>query len=93
MPFVYLRPNSPACIEVALEGRLWQHRFWDHIIRDAEDYKRHLDYIHYNPVRHGLVASPFEYGPSSLLKWARQGVYEKSWGLTGIPDFREAFGE
>src|SRR5690606_30976615 len=38
-------------------GRVWQNRFWDHVIRDQEDLNRHLDYIHYNPVKHGLAAS------------------------------------
>jgi putative transposase len=42
-------------------GRIWQYRFWDHIIRDSPDLQRHIDYIHYNPVKHGLVTDPFEY--------------------------------
>ena len=41
-------------------GRLWQYRFWDHIIRDQTDMNRHIDYIHYNPVKHGRCANPFE---------------------------------
>ena len=36
-------------------GYLWQRRFWEHLIRDKEDWRRHVDYIHYNPVKHGLV--------------------------------------
>jgi putative transposase len=74
-------------------GRIWQHRFWDHIIRDAEDYRRHLDYIHYNPVKHGLVKSPYEHRLSSLHQWARRGYYDRSWGLADVPDFDEAYGE
>ncbi len=38
--------------------RLWQHRFWDHMIRNERDYENHFDYIHYNPVKHGLVPKP-----------------------------------
>lgn len=37
-------------------GRVWQNRFWDHVIRDENDLRRHLDYIHFNPVKHGIVA-------------------------------------
>ena len=36
-------------------GKTWQSRFWDHIIRDENDWKHHMDYIHYNPVKHGLT--------------------------------------
>ena len=39
------------------EGAIWQRRFWEHTIRDEMDYENHLDYIHYNPVKHGLVKS------------------------------------
>jgi putative transposase len=34
---------------------IWQRRYWEHLIRDARDYEKHLDYIHYNPVKHGYV--------------------------------------
>jgi putative transposase len=40
------------------EQTLWQRRFWEHTIRDDEDYRRHCDYIHYNPVKHGLCLAP-----------------------------------
>lgn len=40
------------------EAGIWQRRFWEHAIRDQEDFNRHCDYIHYNPVKHGLVRSP-----------------------------------
>jgi len=40
---------------------LWQRRFWDHLLRDADDLHRHLDYIHYNPVKHGYVIDPADY--------------------------------
>jgi putative transposase len=38
-----------------LGGRMWQNRFWDHIIGDQEDLNRHIDYVHFNPVKHGYV--------------------------------------
>lgn len=57
-------------------GRIWQHRFWDHIIHDESDFLRHLDYIHFNPVKHGLVKRPGEYALSSFSLWEAQGYYD-----------------
>ena len=59
---------------------LWQRRFWEHTIRDDADYSRHVDYIHYNPTRHGLVASPVDWPHSSLHRFIRQGVLAADWG-------------
>ena len=59
---------------------LWQPRFYDHILRNEVDFRRHLDYIHYNPVKHGYVASPAEYPWSSFPSWVRRGVYDYHWG-------------
>ena len=50
-------------------GRVWQNRFWDHIIRDEDDLRRHIDYIHFNPVKHGIVKSPFEWKHSSVFQF------------------------
>ena len=47
-------------------GTLWQERFYDHVIRDDDDFARHLDYIHFNPVKHGVAASAAEYPHSSF---------------------------
>jgi putative transposase len=59
---------------------LWQARFWDHIIRDEEDLQRHFDYIHYQPVKHGLVARLEDYPYSSYRYWLERGYYEPGWG-------------
>ncbi|UCC63023.1 MAG: transposase [Anaerolineae bacterium] len=59
---------------------LWQARFWDHIIRDEKDLHRHFDYIHYNPVKHGLVTRPEDYPHSSYRHWLEKGYYEPGWG-------------
>ncbi len=61
-------------------GIAWQHRYWDHVIRTEEDFKRHLDYIHYNPVKHGLVSSPAEWELSSFRRYMRDGYYSQDWG-------------
>jgi putative transposase len=64
---------------------LWQDRFYDHVIRDDDDLARHLDYIHYNPVKHGLAPSPAAYEYSSFAEWVKRGVYTELWG-TREPD-------
>ena len=58
-------------------GRVWQNRFWDHLIRNETDFARHVDYIHYNPVRHGLVADPFDWEHSSIHAYQEQGYYQQ----------------
>ena len=62
--------------------RVWQPRFWEHHVRDEEDLARHLDYIHYNPVKHGYVASPELWPYSSFRRFVLAGVYEADWGAT-----------
>lgn len=54
-------------------GFIWQPQYWDHIIRSQDDMNRHIDYIHYNPVKHGLVDSPIEYRLSSFKGFCRTG--------------------
>ncbi len=54
-------------------GRLWQYRFWDHVIRDDEDMRRHTQYIHFNPVKHGLVEDPAAYPWSSYHRFCEDG--------------------
>ncbi|MBS62460.1 transposase [Salinisphaera sp.] len=61
---------------------LWQRRFWEHTIRDADDYAQHLDYIHYNPVKHGYVDTPGAWPYSSFHRAVRQGRYPLDWGHT-----------
>ena len=74
-------------------GRIWQHRFWDHIIRNRDDMNHHLDYIHYNPVKHGLVRSPFEYQHSSIHQYLENGHYQSDWGLVEPTGFDGEYGE
>ena len=61
------------------ERSVWQRRYWEHLIRDEADWGRHVDYIHYNPVRHGLAQSPGEWPYSSFHRFVRQGMYEQDW--------------
>lgn len=73
--------------------RVWQHRFWDHVIRNQEDLNRHIDYIHYNPVKHGLCRSPAKYSESSFGIYLERGVYDADWGVDEVRAFEGNFGE
>lgn len=61
------------------ESDVWQRRFWEHTIEDIEDFKAHLDYIHYNAVRHGYVSCPHLWPYSSFSRWVERGEYESGW--------------
>ncbi len=74
-------------------GRVWQNRFWDHIIRDESDWRGHIDYVHFNAVKHGLTDDPFEYVHSSLGNYYRDGLYERNWGVRDAVEFSGEFGE
>ena len=50
------------------ERGIWQRRFWEHTIRDDDDYRAHCGYVHFNPVKHGLVSHPAEWPYSSYLR-------------------------
>lgn len=65
------------------EKDVWQRRFWEHVIRDELDLSRHVEYIHYNPVKHGLVNSPWDWEYSSFKKYVREGYYPADWGGDG----------
>ena len=65
--------------------RIWQPRFWDHLIRNSEDLKRHLDYIHYNPVKHGVTFDPARYPWSSFNTYRSKGLYDAGWGVSQAP--------
>ena len=61
------------------ERAIWQRRFWEHVIRDERDYERHVDYIHYNPVKHGYARSPGEWPHSSFSRHVEAGFYPPDW--------------
>ena len=73
------------------ESGLWQRRFWEHRIRDEADYRRHMDYLHWNPMRHGLVERVADWPWSSYHRLVREGVYPEDWA--GVADDMDAFGE
>ena len=62
------------------ERAVWQRRYWEHLIRDEADWRRHVDYIHYNPVKHGLARAPGAWQYSSFHTFVKQGHYSSDWG-------------
>ena len=56
------------------ERGIWQRRYWEHLISNDEDYARHVDYIHYNPVKHGYVTLAADWPYSSIHRYVRSGV-------------------
>jgi putative transposase len=73
------------------EHGVWQRRFWEHLIRDENDYARHMDYIHCNPVKHGYVERPADWVHSSFHRCVEQGIYPLDWAAGG--DIEGGFGE
>ena len=62
------------------EQAVWQRRFWEHEIQNENDFNQHVDYIHYNPVKHGHAESPAEWSYSSFQRYVERNLYELTWG-------------
>jgi putative transposase len=61
------------------ERGIWQRRYWEHTIRDENDFSRHIDYVHINPVKHGLVTRVRDWPYSSFHRMVEHGVYPEDW--------------
>jgi putative transposase len=75
------------------EVGVWQRRFWEQIIRDENDLNHHIEYIHYNPVKHGLVQSVKAWPWSTFHRYVREGFYEADWGAAETNGTDFDFGE
>ena len=83
--------NTPSRIKHR-ESTIWQRRFWEHEIRNEEDFIRHMDYVHYNPVKHGLVKRVCDWPYSTFHRYVENGVYARHWAAD--VDFEsERYGE
>jgi putative transposase len=71
--------RSPSKVARREKG-IWQRRYWEHAIRDDDDLARHIDYIHYNPVAHGLVHRVRDWPHSSFHAHVRRGLLPEDWG-------------
>jgi putative transposase len=86
-------------IEIRSQGRqskgergIWQRRYWEHTLRDENDWQRHVDYIHYNPVKHGHIARVAEWPFSTFHRYVKNGIYQIEWG-SDPEDLDGNFGE
>ncbi len=68
------------------EAAVWQRRYWEHRIRDVDDFRHHVDYIHFNPVKHGFVTSTADWEWSSFHDHVKKGWLESDWGTTEPDD-------
>lgn len=75
------------------ESGFWQRRFWDHVIRDQKDFCRHMDYLHWNPVKHGLVDEVRQWPYSSFHRHVTDGLYPLGWGRGIVRGNEPDFGE
>ncbi len=69
------------------EAAVWQRRFWEHQIRDELDLGRHINYIHFNPVKHGLVTDPGDWPWSTYHRYLREGHYGRQALLDRTDEF------
>ena len=63
------------------ERGIWQRRYWEHLIRDDKDLQAHVDYIHFNPVKHGYCAKPVDWPYSSIHRHIAAGWIEPDWAI------------
>jgi putative transposase len=75
------------------EYLLWQRRFWEHTIRDDDDFDHCANYVHFNPVKHRFVSTPVEWLFSSLHRYVRAGLLPRDWGGGDYPPDTTNFGE
>jgi putative transposase len=72
------------------ERGVWQRRFWEYTVRNEDDMKRCIDYVHWNPIKHGLVDRVIEYPWSSFHRYVALGEYEPGWGTAGCAEVEGA---
>lgn len=72
---------------------IWQRRYWEHLVTDEHDLQRHVDYIHFNPIKHGYVAQASDWPWSSIHRWIRAGDVPVDWGGSVAGTVIEAAGE
>jgi putative transposase len=74
------------------EKGIWQRRYWEHAIRDDADFERHVDYVHFNPVKHGYVGRVSDWPHSSFHRYVKSGLLVQDWG-GDMRDIQGTFGE
>jgi hypothetical protein len=85
------KPRSLSKVRKREKG-IWQRRYWEHAIRDDADLERHVDYIHFNPVKHGHVTRVTDWPHSSFHRYVKHGLLAADWG-GDVQDIKGSFGE
>ena len=75
------------------ESTIWQRRFWEHQIRDAHDMEKHMDYIHFNPIKHNLVSRVGDWPWSTFHRYVQKGMYSEMWGNDYSVNMTDDYGE
>lgn len=75
------------------ETAIWQRRFWEHMIRDEQDYERCFHYIHYNPIKHGLVTNLSDWRYSTYHRYVQRGIYPPDWSIEESYFGNDSYGE
>ncbi|WP_299872956.1 transposase [uncultured Cocleimonas sp.] len=75
------------------ERGIWQRRYWEHLIHDETDFAKHVDYIHYNPVKHGYVERAVDWKFSTLHSYVKKGLLTADWGCAEESLSMQLFGE
>ena len=73
------QPGTPVRLNASGEANVWQRRFWEHLIRDEHDFAAHVDYIHINPLKHGLVERVRDWPPSGFHRHVPRGLMPIDW--------------
>ena len=70
------------------ERGIWQRRYWEHQIKDDDDFEKHVDYIHFNPVKHNYVNRPVDWPYSTFHRYVEQGILPENWAAdASVADF------
>jgi putative transposase len=75
------------------ERGIWQRRYWEHLIRDELDYHRHVDYVHFNPVKHGYATRAADWPYSSIHRYIAAGLLSENLGIATLEQERQEYGE
>ena len=75
------------------EYDVWQRRYWEHTIRDETDFRHHVDYVHYNPVKHGWVKRVAQWPHSTFHRYVRGGIYPQDWAGGESEEGEKGYGE
>lgn len=75
----FVRIELPRSMIARHESGVWQRRYWEHLVRDDDDLKRHVDYIHFNPVKHGYARRVAEWPHSTFHRYVKRGLLPLDW--------------